>query len=294
MRLAWLLHPLFRLKRLGSRHRRFRRTVAQHLSGGPHPVATEFPIARHQRSDTLFVLGSGASILDLTPEHWRTLRQHDTLAFSFWLYHEFVPTYFAFEIPKLAPHTTALFDLLARRASDYADVPIIFNDLSMADERCPDWPRQMPRAGLRQFYALHNVGVPGYTVPAFERWLRCYDALGVFEPRPALWYLPKKRASLSLAVAFALLGGYRRLVFCGVDLKGGYFYEAPAYRRPGWPVIEAPRHAQHSTVVVERRRLPIDAVLCAMQRALLARRGFDLRVAFSSSGLYPRLPCFFG
>jgi hypothetical protein len=289
-----LLSPWMRLKRCGARHRRFLELVHGGIPARAGRDITEFRVGDFKRSDTLFVLGSGGSINSLLPSHWEEIRKHDTLAFSFWLYHDFIPGCFCFEIPRSPAHAEALYALLHRRARDYATVPVIFNDVVQAQIRSPQWSEKIPFASFERFHALFNVGIPGRTVASLARWLALYHWTGVFHPREALWYLPKKRASLSMAVAFALLCNYRKVVLCGVDLnRPDYFYDAPEYRDRGLPVIEAPAGVVHTTATQEGNPLGIDDILHTMHRSLLPRRGVELYVALKSSGLHPRIPSYF-
>lgn len=288
-----LLAPLVQLKRCSRRHRRFRTLVRDRIQPHFRHDVTRLAPASFKRSDTLFVLGSGSSVSMLTPAQWEVIREHDTLGLSFWLYHDFVPTWFVFELSRNPEHTPALFELIERRATDYANVPVIFNDVIQAEIREPGWEKHLPFTRLPRFHALHNIGIPGDTIPALERTLHRYHHAGVFHPCDDLWYLPKRRASLPMLVAFALLCGYQRVVLCGVDLHGGYFYETPEFQRPGWPVIAAPAGSVHSTVTQAGGPPGVDEVLLAMHRVLGPLRGLELFVALPTSGLHPRLPAFF-
>ena len=57
------------------------------------PRLTEVDLHTYKRSDTLIVLGSGASINDISPERWKAIARHDSVGFNFWPIHPFVPTY---------------------------------------------------------------------------------------------------------------------------------------------------------------------------------------------------------
>lgn len=50
----------------------------------------------------------------------------------------------------------------------------------------------------------------------------------------------------------------------------------------------------HSTLDKRLDAMTIDVVICALNKVVLARYGVELSVALNSSGLYPRLPAFFG
>src|SRR4051812_26800845 len=83
----------------------------------------------YKQSDTLFVLGSGSSINQISAERWSGIAAHDTLGFNFWLYHPFVPRFYFFEnVGAAAAVFEPLKQAIASRAADYADVPKIMMD----------------------------------------------------------------------------------------------------------------------------------------------------------------------
>ena len=61
------------------------------------PLLSTVDLAKYKRSDTLFILGTGPSINQISPERWRVIAQHNSLALNFWFYHSFVPTYYVVE-----------------------------------------------------------------------------------------------------------------------------------------------------------------------------------------------------
>jgi|SRR5579884_837555 len=50
----------------------------------------EEELSATRRSDTLFVLGSGASLNDISDREWRLMERHDTLGFNWFVHQEFV------------------------------------------------------------------------------------------------------------------------------------------------------------------------------------------------------------
>src|ERR1700732_770880 len=84
----------------------------------------ELDLRKWQNSDTLFILGSGPSINQISSERWAAISHHDTIGFNFWLYHRFVPKiYFAeshilgMDLQGLAAYNS----IAERRAADYLD-----------------------------------------------------------------------------------------------------------------------------------------------------------------------------
>ena len=86
-----LPHPL--LMRLHQRYQlrtqsALARMVAQRTG---LPVLETLDLSQIKTSDTVFVLGSGWSINEITEQRWKVIGRHDTIALNFWLVHPFVP-----------------------------------------------------------------------------------------------------------------------------------------------------------------------------------------------------------
>ena len=50
--------------------------------------------SKYKTSDRIYVLGSGRSVLDITPEEWEEINKHDSIGFNHWYVHEHKPTYY--------------------------------------------------------------------------------------------------------------------------------------------------------------------------------------------------------
>ena len=73
-------------------------------------------------SDTLYVLGSGASVGRLTRADFDAIAAADSIGLNFWLLHDFVPDFYQFEV-AVEPERRDTFDaMLTRKAADYAQV----------------------------------------------------------------------------------------------------------------------------------------------------------------------------
>ena len=84
-----------------------------------------------KKTDTLFILGSGASINELTQEQWGFIKQHDSVGFNNWVVHKFVPDFYMFE--AVADNEEAskveikhFFHNLNIRSEEYKDITIIY------------------------------------------------------------------------------------------------------------------------------------------------------------------------
>ena len=64
------------------------------------PVLSEtdlLPPTSPSRTSELFILGSGPSVLDLTPENFSRMRQGTTIGVNSWVLHDFIPDAYSFE-----------------------------------------------------------------------------------------------------------------------------------------------------------------------------------------------------
>lgn len=262
---------------------------------GLQPLSSN-PWGALRKSDTLYILGSGASINTLGSEEWAAISAADSVGFNNWMLHPFIPTFFVTEPGKDLSQLALEYGNLARRGYADARVPILIKDgeryrygemchvlATMPQELRPlvtlswDWEMQEQRLGN------------------FRRYLRLLDRLGMIAaPRcPSL----RKRASLFNLVILALRAGYRHVVLCGIDLTGNrYFFEdyrdelvAQGY----WLPTPAPKKTAHKTNDPGFGEITIAKALQVLREEVLARHGVELSVALKSSGLFPMLPAHF-
>src|ERR1039458_7387443 len=121
-----LPHPL--LMRLHHRYQlRVQSALARRVADRTGlPLLEKLDLSQIKTSDTVFVLGSGASINEILDRRWEVIGRHDTIALNFWPVHPFVPRIYLFENVDRAEGYETMFDvlqqLLCRRAVDYRNV----------------------------------------------------------------------------------------------------------------------------------------------------------------------------
>lgn len=235
-------------------------------------------------SDTLFVLGSGASVGRLSEADFGQIAAADSIGLNFWLLHDFVPDFYQFEVAPEPERRDRFNAVLTRKAEAYAKVLFLYKDLETRRQDLSAIPRAIA-ANLR---VVNKVHLPLRDMAMMRAVLTWWHRLSLME-RTGLPLFG--RASLSLAVSFGILAGYARIVLVGVDLNDyRYFWD------------DDPRHAGffadrpaglHSSVVPDEGMVPIDALLVAMDEIMLRPRGIRLFAGHASSALHPRLPAWF-
>lgn len=243
-----------------------------------------------KHSDTLFILGSGSSINEISAERWKAIAQHDSVGFNFWPIHPFVPSmYFVETIQK--NHVLDMFEpfcrVARRRAKDYASVPKVVTELRNA---FPD----ARFAGLTElpgpWYTLPTFPVAASTEAEFTRGLIYLRRKGLFEPAVRIQALFKQASTLSCLIALATRMQYRTVVLCGVDLKHSRYFYQDSQRYPETASLEfTSRAARHATNSVMPWRITIESVILEMRRQVLDRAGISLYVENRSSALWPKI-----
>jgi hypothetical protein len=255
------------------------------------------PLGVSKSSDTLFILGSGASVLGYSPENWAHVRGNDSLGFNFWMYHDFVPSFYMAELPKMEIEIEHLLHNLRCREFEYENIPVFIKDIEKYSQKIADRFLDIFPARLkRKTHLLFDVEIDEETPEQFEKHLRRLDAKGVFNAASTA-ALPRKRASVFLAVVMGVKAGYKKIVLCGVDLNNiDYFYrpiEKQLIARGFRPLPNLQQGAVHKTNDPGAGALPISEILDIFDRAILQPRGIELYVALRSSALYPRFKSYF-
>jgi hypothetical protein len=255
-------------------------------------------INKLKTSDTLFILGSGSSINQISADRWKAIARNDTIGCNFWLYHPFVPHMYFFEaIPRSYKLRYDEFNKIARhRADDYRDTlkvvtellePVIPGDFRLRhgdDFACPDqWKTNL--------YTLITFAVPAQNEREFATALRYVNSKGIFSVCNRLHYIFKQSSTVSSLVALGIRMRYRRIILCGVDLKNSeYFYQDPDLYPETSRVRFQPQDQVHFGLTPMPWMITTDTVLLELKKQVLDPLGIEIYVENRSSALWPVIP----
>ena len=245
-------------------------------------------ISTVKTSNTVFILGSGASVNHYTGAEWGRIRSADSIGFNSWLIHDFVPTVYVAE-PHLPPRDKTYYELLEQRAEAYVGVPFI---IKPTFSTVLDVAR-IPAPLRGNVYAARIQALPGTTPADTEQAYRRFAAPYLSDRD----VIAQKRSSADGLIYLAAKWGYEHIVLCGIDLSNtAYFYEEKAdeYRRKGRSVpTTGQTGTTHRTMDHTVGHATADTAIYALSDTLLSDRGITLWTALSSSALSPRLPTYF-
>jgi hypothetical protein len=256
------------------------------------PLLNELDLATVKKSDTLFILGGGPSINQITAERWQAIARHDSVGVNFWLYHPFVPTMYVTESISRNESSEAgcrlILEAMQRRAEDYRDAVKIITDLYEPGEQTVS---SLDPEFCHNLYAAYDIPLPARDEAEFEAGIRYLQRKGLFHVSNRMRALFKYGLSLSLLISLGLRMGYKTIVLCGIDLKSHeYFYnDEELFPETAGLHFHPTNVTQHAANVRQPWMLPQQQVVSEMKRLLLEPAGVRLYVENPSSALWPML-----
>ena len=243
-------------------------------------------------ADTFYILGSGASIEDLTREHFDHIAQNSSVGINNWGVHPFVPDIYSFEsVPWVGdgqdfPRAMALLgrsDIRSRRP----EILILR----------PKTPSEIDKISVLPDELRTSVSFYGRVTPATRESGNLVQDLHSFfaklSPRHSALLLDSG-ASVVRMVSLGILLGFRKVVLAGVDLNGSqYFWEKnPSYvsERANLTPVNNQLNMTHETNMTAPRPFAVATKLRAINTYFRNQHGGTLMVTSSHSALSSFLP----
>lgn len=247
-----------------------------------------------KNSDTVFILGSGPSINQVSEAKWAHISNNDSIGLNKWPFHEFTPTFHVFEFPrrKVSPNDNShwYWDLLNYRKQSYSNMPIIMKDVSRRYYEIQ--PEAMPNWVCENIYLLPKIDLPSENIDSPSTWFNQIDNTNFLNSD--IKYIYQNNSSLMFLILLSIKMGYKSIVLCGVDLtQSGYFFQNEKYTNiVGHPYKSESHHSSrlHKTACENKKDFTIMEIIDSMKRTILEPRGVSIYVENKNSALYPNIP----
>src|SRR5690554_5985139 len=217
-------------------------------------------LKKRKKSDTLYILGSGGSINDISIEAWKQIKCSDSLGLNFWIVNDHIPDFYMLEIPVYKENREVMLKWVDNRKAQVLEKEscILIKDLESGLLDLSYYPEELKGNS----YILY---------------------------KDSLYFC---RGSLFSAIYLGSKLGYKKIVLAGVDLyNSGYFYDSDAYSHKLLPVSEQVGDV-HDTVNKAISNVSMDELVVLLDQELLKPQGCELYVLNSSSLLHPRIPLY--
>jgi|Wag4MinimDraft_7_1082656.scaffolds.fasta_scaffold00206_4 hypothetical protein len=251
----------------------------------------ELNISSHKKSDTLFILGSGASINDFSDDDWDIISNNNSIGFNFWLIHDFVPDFYCFEPPPNELRNDVFYKLLNLKRNEYNDIPFILRHPSNINFK------EIPNNIIDNLYLPYTQRIYGSSLNNLKQSISYLDKFGFFNIDSKIKYLLRKRSSLTVLLSFGFFAGYNKIVLCGVDLNNTkYFYTEDNlyYKKKGVPIPPNKQKGKiHKTIDPSYGDITIDNIIYNLNKLIFEEQNIRLFIGSKKSALYPMLPYYF-
>lgn len=245
-------------------------------------------IEKYKKSDTIFILGSGDSINEITENQWSEIKQQDTVGLNNWILHEFVPTFFFFEstaksdLAQIEMNET-IFKNLKARLKAYTDTPFIVHYLKryFFDHRI-----LKPLIDLGLIYMQAPVSLPIKNKKDITEMYDISIKMGFFNRINQSVY---KRGSIAKIIHFCVAAGYKKIILLGVDLnQSPYFFNNENFKLPLG--CQAPDYTKKNTntvhLTINKEKHPVTMIdIIEVLHKEIGRLDVELFNGSSSSSL---------
>ena len=242
---------------------------------------------------TLFILGGGSSVNDLTEENFMTIASGTSVGINFWPIHDFVPSILSSESDSALDGDPFLNERL-RTHQILSRPPQVFSlrtNWPVRKESLQDFPEELNRR--RYVYGRANI-VTRKKQNLEADLMRILGAMIKEQLPPGI--LPDNGSSVVRMTLWGVMQGFSRIVWVGVDQDPGpYFWTDPragnVYKKAAKAV---PRlsGAPHSTSSAKNRPFANDVFLPALCRAIAKMTGTTVFVGSQKSTLSEDVPVF--
>jgi hypothetical protein len=238
-------------------------------------------------ADTFFILGSGASIEELTPQHFEEIGRQRSVGINNWPVHPFVPDFYSFEsVPGVGDGQDfpRALQMLSREDIVRAKPGILVLRPKTKPEI--DNLRLVPEA------LKDNIMFHGRITPATRRPSNLVQDLRGFFGTVAMSHpsvMIDSGASVVRMASLAISLGFRNIVFAGVDLTNSqYFWEKnPAYLKglKSSPPVNNQKTASHETLSKNTRPFSVIDMVRGLSEYLTNDMGGKVLVTSKESAL---------
>lgn len=253
------------------------------------------PPASPDRSSEFFILGSGPSVLDLTPENFARMRKGTTIGVNSWVLHDFVPDAYSFEEMENESYREVAAGLSrALRQENVLDAkPSILHlrpRLTTPQDHLVSIPKELEN--LTRYYG--RVAPETRRVSNLSTDLRRLIRSSMSGAMPG-HILVDGGFSVARMAFLGIARGFSSIVLVGVDLDADhYFFEAEGSYLSRHNLSQfnpwSSRSTSHDTEETINRNFPASEFLLALARASESLGGPKFSVMSSKSKLAAHLP----
>jgi len=249
-------------------------------------------ILQFKKSDTIFILGSGPSINDITNKKWEYIKLHDSIGFNYWFIHDFVPSMYVFQ-----KFNERMLNIFNDKYDFYKETPFIIRGSKFAKEGVNNL------TGNKNFELLRNN--PVYYLREYPVHSRCsikpnllinyFEALGLMPHGKISNFIPKLRGTLGLLIVLSYQMGYKKIVLCGMDMHSSdHFWDYEPYIKVKEKYNLPDKGKANINTFTDKNRSPntVPVYVKALRDWMYEKSNVEISIVNEKTLLYPDIPVF--
>lgn len=201
-------------------------------------VITKNIMHNKKKSNTLFFLGSGPSINQLGNKQFEIISKNDSIAVTQFLKHKFVANFYTLEISSYEQYIEMYESIksnLNLNKRQYKNSFFILRPKKIVSQKQKDFIRYIHENFEHAWDFPRSIMTKKPIT--FKRTIKILDRMKILKSNSLF---VDYNATLLWCIFFAYKLGYEKIVLCGVDLEGPYFFEKQNY--------EISQEKKHSTL----------------------------------------------
>ena len=181
-------------------------------------------IKTYKKSDTLFIMGCGPSINEISDQDFENISKHDSIGFNLFSLKKFRTTFYSWQT-----YSVNWLRYLNDNIDYFRDMPILLRFGSHSNSK--DSNNNLSFLKNNKIYYLHEFPIVSASTIDPMLLMNFTKDLGILEFNKISKIIPKFKTSIGIFMPFAYQMGYKKIVLCGIDLKetSTHFYDTPDY-----------------------------------------------------------------
>ncbi len=247
-------------------------------------------LQKYKKSDTIFILGSGASINKIKDKEWSFIQSCDSVGFNFWIAHDFSPSIFKFELAydSNAGRDSIFCDIFKNKLTEYKDTLIIFNHYKSKEE-LPTLVKYL--IDNYPIYYPKYISIPGRSEESLKFSFLFHTQMVRMFYRDMIFF--NKLSSLIMILSMCLVMDYDNIILCGVDLNNTKYFYDDAYFQKKYPGLNSNQpNKMHLSYDKRINKITVDTIIKIINNVFIKDSDKSLFIQTKTSALYPQLPLF--
>ncbi len=237
---------------------------------------------KYKKSDTIFIIGSGPSVNDLTDKEWKHISANDSFGINFTYLLGYPTTFYILEDGKIPWFRKFVEERLSSRRKMLKDTVWCYSDRKMFRFIHPRiTPEIFPEDPVCIYYKF-PMPLTRYEDKPFS----------AYEFEKSVFY----RGSLSLVLYLVDRLEYKNIVLLGIDMntKEHFFDKMEEMRKyVNWyEEMHKDKDKYDYMCVKEGKMRPMDKYIYDLAENYFSKKGVNLYVGSAKSSLYPKIPLY--